>query len=462
MIVRSGGHCRLLVATLLAAAVGLRLWDPGFLQAVRFAVLGRIDAWLPPVPIRPTWAVTAEIAAVVLAAILIGWLAPRLKPVRTAILGAVAALAILGAVAFGALRFGLLVDPTWPFLSTVIIAGGAALFIRSSLERKRDVVRAAFGHSLPPTVTDMIAEKPHLVTFAGTLRELTAMSVTIRDFAAIVAPMKPDELAIFLRQLHDRLAGIILDRKGMLDTQSGDRLLALFNAPLHDASHADHAAEAAATIGAGFDTLNAGRRTEAEAAGRKFIRIYFDIGVDTGDCTTGNLASERHASWSAVGPSIGIASRIGALCKEYGIGVVIGEHTIARMSEPAVLELDLVRVTGGGKPLRVFTLLGPLVADADVRPRLAASHARMIAAYRNADWTEAETALRECRSFGIEPLATLYSLYRTRIVTGREIAPPSEWEGADTATLDERQPVTEITPGGPTPRHSGGARDQGA
>ena len=462
MIVRSAGLCRLLVAILLAAAVALRFWDPDFVQALRFAVLGRIDAWLPPVPVRPTWAVTAEIAALAVAAIPIGWLAPRLKPSRIAILGAAVAAVILGVVAVAALRFGLLLDPTWPFLSTIVMAAGAALFARSSAERKRDLVRATFGHSLPPAVTDLIAERPDLVSFAGTLRELTAMSVTIRDFAVIVAPMPPSELAVFLRQLHDRLAGIILDRNGMIDTQSGDRVLAFFNAPLDDPSHADHAAEAAARIGAAFDALNAGRRTEAEAAARKFVRIHFDVGIETGDCTAGNLASERHAAWSAVGPSIGTAARIGALCKEYGVGVVIGERTIARMSQPAVLELDLVRVTGGGQPLRVFTLLDPLVADAGVRTRLAVSHARMIAAYRNADWTEAETALRECRSFRIEPLATLYSLYRTRIVTGREIAPPSGWEGADTVTLDERGPVTEVTPGGPTPRHSGGARDQGA
>ena len=454
MIVRSGGLCRLLVATLFAAAVALRLWDPGVVQAIRFAVLGRIDAWLPPVPVRPTWAITAEIAAVVLAMALIGWLAPRLKPPRIAILGALAGAVILAAVAVAALRFGLLFDPTWPLASTIVIAGGAALFVRSSAERKRDLVRSAFGHSLPRPVTDLIAERPDLVTFAGTLRELTVMSVTIRYFAAIVSPMKPAELAVFLRQIHDRLAGIILERNGMLDTQSGDGLLAFFNAPLDDPSHAGHAAEAAARIGAAFDALNAGRRTEAGAAGRRFIRVHFDVGIDTGDCTTGNLVSERHAAWSAVGPSIAIAARIGALCKEYGVGVVIGERTVALMSGPA-LELDLVRVTGGGKPHRVFTLLDPLVGDASLRPRLAAAHARMIAAYRNADWTEAETALRECRSFRIEALATLHSLYRTRIVTAREIAPPSGWEGTDTATLDERGPVTEVTPGAPMPRHSG-------
>jgi adenylate cyclase len=132
------------------------------------------------------------------------------------------------------------------------------------------------------------------------------------------------------------------------------------------------------------------------------------------------------------------------------------------MADPHVLELDLVRLGGGTKPLRVFTLLDPFAADAGVGIRLAASHARMIAAYRNREWTEAEAALRECRSFRIEALATLYSLYRTRIVTAREIAPPSGWEARGLWKSEEIDAVTDITPVAPAARHSVGERDQGA
>jgi hypothetical protein len=85
----------------------------------------------------------------------------------------------------------------------------------------------------------------------------------------------------------------------------------------------------------------------------------------------------------------------------------------------------------------------------------------MIAAYRNREWAEAEAALHECRSFRIEALGTLYSLYRTRILTAREIAPPSGWEGATIGTLEEIDAVTDVTPGAPPPRHSG-ERGEGA
>ena len=445
---------------MLATTIAFRLWNPDVLQALRFAVLGRIDAWLPPVPVRPSWAVYAEIASVVAAAIFIGWLAPRLRPPQTAILGALAAAAIVGGVALAALRFGLLLDPTWPLLSVIAIAGGAALFKHWSDERQRHRVRAAFGHSLPPAVIDALAAMPDLVSFAGARRELTVVSIHIRDPGAILAPMAPPEAAAFLRKVHDDIASIVLDHGGMLDRRTAEESLALFNAPLDDPAHADHAARAAAKIGIALDPLNAARRAAAEAAGQKYLRVHLDIGIDTGPCTVGNLISERYPAWTAVGPGIAVATSIGRLCREYGVGIIVGERTVAGMADPHVLELDLVRLGGGTKSLRVFTLLDPFVADAGTGTRLAACHARMIAAYRNREWAEAEAALRECRSFRIEALGTLYSLYRTRILTAREIAPPSGWEGA--WTWRKIDAVTEVTPGGPPPRHSDAERDEGA
>lgn len=461
MIVRSGGTCGPLVAVLLAATIAFRLWNPEALRGLRFAVLGRIGAWLPPVPVRPPWAIAAEVASVTAAAALIGWLAPRLGPVRTTVLGALAMVAVLVGVVIAALGFGLLLDPTWPLLSVAAIAASAALFVRWCAERKRHRIQAAFGHSLPQAVTDVLAERPDLVSFSPARRELTAVSVRIRDGEALLAPMSPTEAAAFLRKVHDAVAANVLRHGGMLYREDGGESLAIFNAPLDDMSHANHAAEAAAQIAVALDPLNAARRAAAEAAGEKYVRVYLDIGIDTGSCAVGNLVSDRYPAWSAVGPCIGTATSIGRLAKEYGVSIIVSENAVAGMAEARALELDLFRPGGAGRPIRVFTLLEPFVADRGVGASLAASHARMIAAYRNRQWAEAETALGECRAFRLEPLATLYSLYRTRIITAREIGLPSGWEGEDfgSAGIDT---VTEVTPGDRMARHTGGERDQGA
>ena len=119
------------------------------------------------------------------------------------------------------------------------------------------------------------------------------------------------------------------------------------------------------------------------------------------------------------------------LSEVYGVGVVIDDATAALVEEPRLLELDLVRVNGRGRPIRLFTLAGVIEEADQVFAHLAPAHAAMIACYRDRDWDGAEAALAHCLGFRIEALLTLYSLYRSRIATCREIPPPPEWDGAD-------------------------------
>ena len=88
------------------------------------------------------------------------------------------------------------------------------------------------------------------------------------------------------------------------------------------------------------------------------------------------------------------------------------------------------------------------------------AHARMIAAYRNREWAEA--ALRKCRSLRIEALCTLFKPLPDAAPDRPRDRTPSGWEGATIETLEEIDAVTEVTPGGPPPRHSGMERDQRA
>jgi adenylate cyclase len=206
------------------------------------------------------------------------------------------------------------------------------------------------------------------------------------------------------------------------------------------------------------EELNARWRVEAETAGRKVNRVILDIGIDSGDCSVGNLGSGDRFDYSAVGDSVDMAARIVGLAKRYGVTIVVGEATAARLEAPRAIELDLVKARGRPRPFRLYTLVDAIAADPAALKRLPPAHDRLIAAYRGGDWDGAEAALRECRSLRIEALGTLYSLYRTRIATCREIAPPVDWDGADVAAEADDRSVTDVTPGDVLAGHTKPAR----
>ncbi|MBZ0229157.1 MAG: adenylate/guanylate cyclase domain-containing protein, partial [Bauldia sp.] len=267
----------------------------------------------------------------------------------------------------------------------------------------------------------------------GEVRELTLLFCDVRNFTAISERMSAHELTRFINSLLTPLSAIILEERGTIDKYMGDAIMAFWNAPLDDADHATHACRAALAMTVAMAGLNRKWKAEAAAAGRAFHRVAIGIGINTGDCCVGNLGSEQRFDYSAIGDDVNIASRFEGLCRLYGVPIVVGEATVGRMIDPRVLELDLIRVKGRGQPTRVFTLVDAIAADRDTIERLRPPHARLLASLRSRDWDGAEAAINDCRALEILALETLFTLYRTRVLTYREIPPPDGWDGADTA-----------------------------
>ena len=62
--------------------------------------------------------------------------------------------------------------------------------------------------------------------------------------------------------------------------------------------------------------------------------------------------------------------------------------------------------------------------------RLLPAHARFLGAYRAQRWDEAEAAIVQCRSVGIERLDAYYALFMARVGALRSAGLPSDWNGA--------------------------------
>ncbi len=384
---------------------------------------------------RPGEALAVEIAVVVLLGLLLGWLLPRLGLVAGVAASIVGVAAIVAAGWFAYRDLGLVFDPTWPALSIWVLAALAALYLHHRLEMRRGEIRTAFGGSLSPAAVEAVLHHPERLVLDGETRELTVMFCEIRNFSAIAEQLEAQDLVGFINRLYAPLSQAILASHGTIARNMGDSILAFWNAPLDDEAHAANACHAAVTMLGEMRRFDAENRRDAVSAGRRSGWVALGIGIATGNCCVGNLGGGERFDYSAIGGDVGLAAYFQGLSDIYGVGVVVGEATVERMSDPRVLELDLVRVKGRKRPARLFTLADAVEAEAATFDRLAPVHAEMVTCYRGGDWDGAEAALEQCRSFGVEGLVTLYTLYRTRIATSREIAPPENWDGADAASL---------------------------
>jgi adenylate cyclase len=146
----------------------------------------------------------------------------------------------------------------------------------------------------------------------------------------------------------------------------------------------------------------------------------------------GNIGSDLRFNYSVLGDAVNVAARLEGQTKFYGVSIIIGAATGEKAKEKfAVLELDLITVKGKTEPQTIYALLGDeAIAGASEFQELRKLWSTMLYCYRSRDWDGALEAIAFCRStennFG---LASLFDLYRTRIQTFQESAPPADWTG---------------------------------
>jgi len=379
--------------------------------------------------VRPDWAAGLERTILILLGIALSLGLAPLGALRGGIVSAFAfAATVLGS--WMAFRYSaLLIDPTFPALGVigVYIADTTFSFYRE--ERARAYIRRAFDHYLSPELVERIASDPNQLELGGEERDMTVMFCDIRSFSRISESLNPREVIQFLNGFLTPLTDVLLAHDATIDKFMGDAILAFWNAPLNDPDHHRNAAYATLQM---LDRLKEMNRDYPSDPARVWPgEVRIGIGMNSGPCFVGNIGSVQRLNYSLVGDTVNLASRIEGLTKNYGTPIALGTDLAFRLSDFALIELDLVRVVGRAAPEKLFALLGTPERAADPEFKaLATAVTAMLAAYRAQDWDRAEQALDNAAAkAGAFDIAKFVKLYRDRIAGYRATPPPQDWDG---------------------------------
>ena len=378
---------------------------------------------------RPDWAPGLEMALILGLGLGLAVLLPRLGAARGAFVG-LGAIGLVGAGSWLAfIQRGYLLDPTYPVLALLLVYSAQTVLVFYREERRRAYIHSAFDRFLSPEMVRRIAADPDRLELGGEEREMTVLFCDVRNFSGISEHLAPKQVIDFLITLLTPLCDVLLARKATIDKFIGDAIVAFWNAPLDDPDQHRNSARAALEMVRKLGTLNAGEGRDPDLAWPGPVRI--GIGLNCGLCCVGNMGSAQRLSYSLIGDTVNLSSRIEGLTKFYGVSIAIGKALHDNLSEFAALEMDLVRVVGRDAPERIFVLLGDeAFANSSEFTALRERHEQMLAAYRAADWVVAGQQLPFLTEHGkVLGLTNLYTLYRERIETLTANPPPAGWDG---------------------------------
>lgn len=330
---------------------------------------------------------------------------------------------------------GLLIDPVYSsvVLSVLFLVSSLLSYVRSEAERRQ--VRQAFGLYIAPSFMEELTRNPDKLKLGGEVRDLTIMFTDIRSFTKISESLKPEELIQLMNDFLTPMSDLVMGNRGTIDKYMGDAMMAFWNAPLDDPDHARHACLAALKMNDALIPINQQVKVKAEAEGRVPVLLNAGIGINTGPCSVGNMGSRQRFAYSALGDAVNLASRLEGQTKTYGVNLLVGEETQKLVPELAFLELDLLRVKGREKPVKVFTLVGDeTMTQSSEFKTWATAHNAMLAGYRIADFNCAAQDLKTAREAAQGRLSAYYDLYAARIADLMKNPPAAGWDGVFEAT----------------------------
>jgi adenylate cyclase len=215
--------------------------------------------------------------------------------------------------------------------------------------KEREFLKETFGKYVTEEVRDEILSGR--VSLDGELREVTVLFSDLRDFTLLAERLPPKEVVKILNQYFREMEEAIRGHGGLVLQYIGDEIEAVFGAPVHLEDHPAMAVEAAQEMRRRLRTLNGALMEQG------YPPLCHGIGIHTGEVVAANIGSPDRLSYTLVGDTVNLASRLQNLNKEMGTDVILSSTTKARLAAPFALKpLPSQQVKGKSLSVEVYTL----------------------------------------------------------------------------------------------------------
>jgi len=302
---------------------------------------------------RPEWMALVDGAAMILMAIVLIALLPRLGVAG----GGVLAAGLLGGYLVLAVYLfrteGLWLNLVYPTLLVALLFASDTLVEYFFTFSEKRYLKRAFQHYVPPTVVEDLVADAGKLRLGGEKRELTVLFSDIRGFTTLAEGMEPEELVKLMNEYLTAMTQEVFRQRGSLDKYIGDAVMAIFGAPVAEPEHPRLACRAALGMMSALRTLQGEWRREGKPS------FEIGIGINTGPMVVGNMGSASRFNYTVVGDAVNLASRIETLNKTYGTNILVSESTYERVRDEfrAAREVDRVRVRGRAQAVRLYELI---------------------------------------------------------------------------------------------------------
>lgn len=224
-------------------------------------------------------------------------------------------------------------------------------FNDANAEKKQ--IKGAFSRYVAPSIVDDMLDNPEKLKVGGEKKDITCLFSDVRDFTSISEKLTPAELSQCLNRYMGAMTDIVFETNGTLDKYIGDAIVAFWGAPIDIGDHVDQSMDAAVKMLEVLPSIN----KEFKEMG--FPEFKIGLGLNSGECSVGNMGSDQIFAYTALGDNMNLGARLESLCKHYGTQILISEYTYAKLNHDKFTTrlIDQAVVKGKELPVGVYEVL---------------------------------------------------------------------------------------------------------
>ena len=293
--------------------------------------------------------------------------------------------------------------------------------------RAKDRIKETFGKFIDPRIVANLLDPAGGKDLAER-QVATVFFSDIKGFSGLGELLTATTLVKLLNTYFSQMTAAIHAHSGIIDKFVGDGLMAFWTAPFSRGE--SHASDACLAALAQQRAIRDMREHLSDVLGlrRDLPEFSVRMGLATGDLVVGTIGSTEARSFTVIGDTVNLASRLEGANKAYDTSILVDEGTFQlAQNDVEGREIDFLAVLGRVEPVRVYEIIAPAGCLSAAEQQLCGLFAEGLAAYRAQDWDHSERCFAQC--LAIMPADGPAAVFHRRIKLLRGKTLPMDWDG---------------------------------